>query len=35
MLTWIANIYYVVIAIPGTLWRTIRKLAAKWWNSHY
>lgn len=37
MLTWISNIYYVVIGLPGTIWRATsgKHFVKRWWDSHY
>lgn len=37
MLTWIADIYYLLIELPGKIWHATfgRNLVGKWWYSHY
>jgi hypothetical protein len=39
MLTAISNTYYIVISLPGAIWRTVKNFVEntlrKWWNSHY
>jgi len=39
MLTWIANIFWFVIALAGEACRPVTKVAkkflGKWWHSHY
>jgi hypothetical protein len=35
----ISNVYYVVIGLPGAIWRMVKNLfgnsLGKWWCSHY
>ena len=39
MRTVIANIYYLVIDLPGNVWRITKHFfensLSTWWNSHY
>ncbi len=36
MLTWIANACcYVVIDLPGEIWRATKEFVTNWWDSHH